>query len=157
MKNNSGLTLMELMTVIGIIGILSAIAIPNMISWRTNHQLNGTAREVLSTINGARLTAIKNNATVTVTFVAGARKVTTSFTNRATGADRTTSTSLRPGIEIGSTTFASDAFRFNSRGLPVTIADPAAFASGSVTLTNAKGDSLIVRMASTGATRIDKL
>ncbi len=156
MKNNSGFTIMELMTVIAVIGILSAIAIPNMIAWRTNHQLSATAREVLSVINGARLEAIKNNATVTVSFDAGAREVTTSYTNRVTGADRTVTTPLKSSIEIDSTTFASNAFNFNSRGFPVTIADPDVFASGDVTLTNAKGDSLTVTMASTGATRIDK-
>ena len=157
MKNNSGFTLMELMTVIAIIGILSAIAIPNVISWRSNHQLNGSAREIMSTINMARLAAIKNNATVTVTFDAGAGRVTTSFINRVTGAANTATTSLRPGIEIDSTTFTSDAFNFNSRGLPITIDNPAVFASGQVSLINSKGDHLEIILGSTGVTRIDKL
>jgi prepilin-type N-terminal cleavage/methylation domain-containing protein len=32
-RKNSGFTLIELMTVIGIIAIVSAIAIPNLIGW----------------------------------------------------------------------------------------------------------------------------
>lgn len=158
MKKNSGFTLMELMTVIAIIGIASAIAVPNMISWRSNHQLNGTAREMKSLINGARLAAIKNNAFVSVTYNAGTGAVETSFINRATGVLRTTSTQLKTGIRISASTFTGapdKGFRFNSRGLPVNLADNS-FAAGKVTLSNSKGDSLEVIMASTGVTRIDK-
>lgn len=156
MKNNAGFTLMELMTVIAIIGILSAIAVPNLIAWRSNHQLNGSAREVMAAINGARLAAIKNNANVIVTF--NARNVTTNFTNRATGVARTTETPLKPGIEINlnETNFSgADAFRFNSRGFPINTANNN-FVAGRVTLGNTKGDTLEVILASTGVTRIDK-
>ncbi len=156
MTKNSGFTLIELMIVIAIIGVISAIAVPNMIAWRANHQLSGSAREVLSAINGARLEAVKNNAFVTVTFDTGARVLTTVITNRVSGVDRTITTPLKPDVDIDSAVFSgSNAFRFNSRGLPVKLADNN-FASGTVTLTNAKGDSLEVIMASTGVTRIDK-
>lgn len=156
MKKNAGFTIIELLTVIAIIAIISAITIPNMIAWRTNQQLNSMAREVLSMINGARIAAIKNNATVTITFDAAGKKVTTSYINRATGvAPPPNITLLRPQVEIGSTTFASDAFRFNSRGLPINIANNN-FASGTVTLNTPNGKSLEVVVASTGVTRINK-
>lgn len=155
MKNNSGFTIIELMTVIAIIGIISAIAVPNMIAWRSNHQLNGSAREVLSVINGARLEAIKNNATVTVTFNDGAKTVETSVTNRLTGVTPPPkTTNLNTGINSVSAFTDGNTFGFNSRGLPIAIAG--GFASGTVTLSNSKGDSLEVIMASTGVTRIDK-
>lgn len=157
MKNKSGFTLMELMIVIAIIAIISAVAVPNMIAWRNNHQLNGSARELLSVINGARLAAIKNNAAVTLTFTTGSSgKVDTVFTNRVTGVSKTTTTLINPGLKLDSAVFSgSNAFRFNSRGLPVQIGNPASFAAGTVTLSNKKGDSLQVIMASTGVTRIE--
>ena len=158
MKNNSGFTIMELMVIIAIVGIISAIAIPNMISWRANHQLNGTAREMKSLINGARISAIKNNAIVTVTYDAGTRTVEASYTNRARPPyiEETLSTAmLKTGVTITGSTFADNGFRFNSRGLPIKIADNS-FASGHITLTGSNGAKLEVWLASTGNTRIDK-
>jgi prepilin-type N-terminal cleavage/methylation domain-containing protein len=154
MKRTSGFTTVELLVVIAIIGIISAIAVPNLIAWRGNYQLRGTAREVQAAINGARLAAIKENAMVTVTFNAGARQVQTAVTNRATGVQRQTTTQLKPGTQIASTTFGSNAFRFNSRGIPINIANNS-FAAGTVTVSNSSGASMAVIMSRTGNTRID--
>lgn len=48
MKNRSGFTLLELLIAISIMGILSAIAVPNMITWRNNAKFNG----VVNTLAG---------------------------------------------------------------------------------------------------------
>lgn len=68
MRKDSGFTLMEIMVVIGIVGILSAIAIPSYFQWLPRHQVGNAARTVMSTLEFARINAVKTNADVTVIF-----------------------------------------------------------------------------------------
>jgi len=68
MRKDSGFTLMEIMVVIGIVGILSAIAIPSYFQWLPRHQVGNAARTVMSTLEFARINAVKTNADVTVNF-----------------------------------------------------------------------------------------
>ena len=66
MRKDTGFTLMEVMIAIAIIGILCGIATPNMIKWLPRHRVGSAAREVMSTVEFARISAIKTNADVTV-------------------------------------------------------------------------------------------
>jgi type IV fimbrial biogenesis protein FimT len=68
MKKNAGFSLIELMVVIAIVGTLSAIAIPNVINWRNNAQVNSAARGLLSDLQNARSMAVKENLNCTVLF-----------------------------------------------------------------------------------------
>jgi type IV fimbrial biogenesis protein FimT len=68
MKKQTGFTLLELMATIAIIAILSAVAVPNFMSWRTSKNLGAGAREILSAIQETRMIAIKNQIQTVITF-----------------------------------------------------------------------------------------
>jgi len=68
MRKDSGFTLLELMVVIGIVGILSAVAIPSYFQWLPRHRVGSAARTVMSTLEFARINAVKTNADVDVIF-----------------------------------------------------------------------------------------
>ena len=64
MRNNSGLTIIELMVVIGILAILAGVAIPGFISWLPNYRMRSAADEVYSTLQNVKLRAVRENAIV---------------------------------------------------------------------------------------------
>ncbi len=68
MKNSKGFTLIEVLIVIAMIGILSAIAIPNYINWLPNYRLKGAARDLYSNMQKVKLEAVKRNTDVGIAF-----------------------------------------------------------------------------------------
>lgn len=106
MRNQSGFTLLELMITIGIIAIIMAGVVPNMISWRNNAQLSAGARQIYSDLQGVRKVAIKTNRIATVDF--GASTYTLSLPSlQDPSVIETTSRDLPPGVIINSALFAS--------------------------------------------------
>jgi len=68
MKKNRGFTLLELMVVIGIFGIMAAVAVPNYLAWLPKYRLNGAARTLSSDLYLARMRSVAENRSFTVTF-----------------------------------------------------------------------------------------
>jgi len=67
-KNISGFTLIELMIVVGMIGILTAIAVPSILNWLPNMRIKAAARDVYSSMQQARMMAAKTNNPTAITF-----------------------------------------------------------------------------------------
>lgn len=65
----TGFTLIEMMIVVAIMGILSAIAAPNFMNYMAGRRLNGAARMVMSDLMAARQKAVSENNQVKVFFI----------------------------------------------------------------------------------------
>lgn len=127
MNKRSGFTLVEVITVIGIIAILSAIAIPNFIRYRNNQQVIRAAREIYSALQLAKMTAIKDNTSVNVLFTPGTGSNGTYRVFEDVNGDNVFNTgdidisngSMPPGVNMQSAAFAggTTSTRFTPIGL----------------------------------------
>ncbi len=76
LQNNKGYTLVELMTIIAIIGIMAGVVIPNAISWRTNSTFSGVVRNLKGDLEYAKSRAIRDNEKVTVQYFSSSNNYT---------------------------------------------------------------------------------
>ena len=73
-KNKSGFTLIELMIVVSIIAVSTAIAVPTFLSWAPKFRLNSGADKLGKDLMVARISAISQNSSVVVEFFESQRK-----------------------------------------------------------------------------------
>jgi prepilin-type N-terminal cleavage/methylation domain-containing protein len=149
MFKNAGFTLTELMVTIAVVAILASLAIPNFIAWLPNYRLQSGAEEIQSTLQLARMTAIKENATATVTFNTANETYQASVLK--SGVVRIFRSGRMPaGIDIFSAVFGGGAFvRFDSQGTAINNTD------GSAQLINNSGRAKTITVSITGNSRIN--
>ena len=114
MKKN-GFTLIELIVAIAIMGIAAAIAIPGFSSWLPNYRLKSATRDLYSNMQMAKLAAIKQNQTCSITLSTGPDKYTISLINKTV-----ILSDYGSGVKFdgpGGETFATSPLTFNNRGL----------------------------------------
>jgi type IV fimbrial biogenesis protein FimT len=164
MKKISGFTVIELITVIGIIAIVSAVAITGLVGYLPNYRLSAASREVLSAIESARAAAIRENASVAVSFNAGNAAYHIWVDNgegaggvndlAQNGSERSLrSGTMPPGVSMPNASFgAGSAFRFDGVGLP--IRSDGFPGGGSVVLANTNGRTRTIAVSTGGNVRI---
>ncbi len=66
--NKKGVTLIELIVIMVIIGILAAFFAPNIGAWLPNYRLRSAARDIVSTMRTAQIKAVSTNTRYRVRF-----------------------------------------------------------------------------------------
>lgn len=159
MKRRSGFTLIELMVCIAVAAVVSAIAIPNLIGWRSGYELSAALRDAKSSFQNARGRAVKENANVVLLFdTAGDGRRCVAFLDNGAGggladnwiqdgSERTVADITTPaGVQITNITFAGNQTRFRPNGLPSVL--------GTLRFTNTRNDNRSLILSAGGNARI---
>jgi prepilin-type N-terminal cleavage/methylation domain-containing protein len=114
-KRESGFTMIELLMTMIILAALAAVAIPGFSSWLPNYRLKSAVRDLYSSMQLAKLEAIKQNQNCSVTFSSAPDQYAVSLINKTV-----VLANYENGIRYkgpGGETFDASPLTFNSRGL----------------------------------------
>lgn len=150
-----GFTMVELMTVVGIIAIAVLLATPNFVAWKQRNQLKQELIVLHTNMNLSRMAAMSRNQTLTVTVALNAGRVTATFTDpSSTFATCLASTS---SCVLPTQVMASDVigvsgtttFQFTSLGLR----SGGGAANLAITLSDARGNRFDIQVTPAGKSR----
>lgn len=135
--NKKGFTLIEITTVLSILGIMSAISIPSYISWIPRKRLQTSVRHIYDDMNKAKFRAVNTNTVAVIVFSIPNNTYTAFLDSNGNWALDSGETIISNGtvekdVNIYGSTFTSNTCGFNNRGM-------AAAAPGQVYLTNPSG------------------
>ncbi len=117
-RSRGGFTMIETMVVLAIIVVLAGVAIPMFMTLLPNYRLKSAAQDLYSTLQSAKMTAVKTNGTETVTFDVADGKYT-----RSDGTVVNLNDEYKESVSYGrpdagsDVTYAGAQVIFNARGM----------------------------------------
>jgi type IV fimbrial biogenesis protein FimT len=131
-----GMTLIELMTVLAILAIAGAVAVPHMLDWRHGMRLRAAANEIRNDFELARMRAVKENTDVTVQFDPAAGLYRVTYNDDGGNVVLAKSHALPPGIQIAT---GDAAYTLDSYGHRAVFGSRGTASPGTLVLANSKG------------------
>jgi prepilin-type N-terminal cleavage/methylation domain-containing protein len=156
LKEQAGVTMMELIIVAVIIGLMSALAVPSFLNYTTKLEAKSTARDIISALRMARSKAISERVQYGVFFDSPNHQYIL-FKDKGNPAQYDSGTdsvvsqvAMEPDVNYGSNSFTNTVVVFSTAG--------SASSSGNLKIysTSAGSDTLYINvLASTGRIKMD--
>src|SRR4030042_419026 len=137
MKNQKGVTLLELIIVMVIIAIGATLMVPGISSWMPHYRLRSATRDIASTMRIAQMKAISNNLTYQVSFDPGNRSYILQYQDTGGGL-----------VNDGDLQVLSNGFQLNTSfaGNIAMFRPDSTITGGSVNITNPKGSQKTIQL-----------
>lgn len=137
MKNQKGVTLIELIIVMVIIAIGAALMAPGIGAWMPHYRLRSATRDIASTMRIAQMKAISNNVTYQITFDPPNRSYVLQYDTGGIIVNDGDTQVLNNGVQFN-TTFAGNIASFRP---------DSTVTGGNVSLINTKGSQKTIWLA----------
>lgn len=115
LRGSSGFGLVELITVLALISIVTAFAVLGVNRAMASIRLQNSIRQLASRVESARIDAIRRHKSAAVEFISS-NSYTVSMDSRGTGVERTQVYTLESGVTINSPATDLPIFDFDWRG-----------------------------------------
>lgn len=136
MRRNSGFTALDVAVTLAIVAVLASVTMPSFLGWLSNYRLRGSAINLMSDIELAKIRAMRENAFVAVLFTQDGYRIFVDNGEGAaaagdwqcTGAERLIHERRLPAgvsIQLADMSPAEKRLRFTGRGLPADLASAA--------------------------------
>lgn len=145
MKNQKGVTIIELVVVFVIIAIGAVLTVPSINAWIPNYRLRSATRDIVSVMRIAQMKAVANNLQYRLSFIPPDSYVIQYHTTGGTWIDDGEMKKLPSGVQLNTTFGNNISFLPNSTST-----------GGRIVLTNPKGSTKTIQiLASTGRIKIE--